>query len=70
MDQARLDIVYRIEHRHKDGSWAEMREHREHGSSDHDPERGWASRRIFRCLTCPESLTLTPGEEGGPPSDR
>ena len=28
MDQARLELAYRIEHRHKDGSWGEMVEDR------------------------------------------
>jgi hypothetical protein len=72
MDQARLaEIALRIEHRHDDGTWGEMREHRgHHAPSDHDPERGWNLRRIFRCTSCSESLTVVPGEEGGPPPER
>jgi len=71
MDQASLELVYRIEHRHKDGSWGEMVEDRaHHAPSDHDPERGWGLRRIFRCTSCDESATLIPSEEGSPPATR
>jgi hypothetical protein len=70
MDQARIvEMALRIEHRHHDGTWGEMREVRSHhDSADHDPERSWGIRRIFRCTTCPESLTIIEGEEGGPSS--
>ena len=71
MDQSLFDLRYRIEHRHKDGSWGEMVEDRAHHSpSDHDPERAWGQRRIFRCTSCEEAATITPGEEGSPPSSR
>jgi hypothetical protein len=71
MDQANLELQYRIEHRHKDGSWAEMEEDRpHHDSAGHDSERSWGIRRVFRCRTCPESAVLIPGEEGGPPAER
>ena len=67
MDQANLELMYRIEHRHKDGSWGEMVESRtHHDAADHDPERGWSRHRIFRCTSCVESATLIPGEEGSP----
>jgi hypothetical protein len=69
MDQARFDLAYKIEHRHKDGSWGEMIEDRaHHDPADHDPERGWGIRRIFRCTSCDESATLIPGEESSPPA--
>jgi hypothetical protein len=43
-----------------------MEEHRpHHDASEHDPERKWGARRIFRCKTCEESVTLIPGEEAG-----
>ena len=39
-----------IEHRHEDGSWSEMvEERRPHDAADHDAERSWGLRRIFRC---------------------
>lgn len=70
MDRS-FEILYRIEHRHKDGSWAEMAEDRaHHDSSQHDPERGWGLGRIFRCRTCDEVVTVVPGTEGGPPAER
>ena len=71
MDQARFDIMYRVDHRHKDGSWAEMVEDREHhDSADHDSERSWGHRRLFRCKTCDEAAVVIPGDEGGPLSER
>jgi hypothetical protein len=64
-----LEVAYRIDHRHKDGSWGEMVEDASHhGPAEHDPERGWARGRIFRCTSCDESVTVVPGEEGGPPA--
>jgi len=66
MDQQRFAERYRLEHRHHDGSWGEMIEQRSHhDAADHDVERGWAKRRIFRCRTCDESATIVPGDEGG-----
>ena len=62
MEPGRLaSSMYRVQHRHKDGSWADMEEvsHR-HDSADHDPERGWGMRRLFRCRTCEESAELAP----------
>ncbi len=71
MDQARLELQYRIDHLHRDGSWGEMVEDRSHHSpSDHDPERAWGLRRIFRCSSCEESATIVPGDEGGLPIGR
>jgi hypothetical protein len=70
MDRS-FEILYRIEHRHSDGRWGDMVEDRaHHDSAQHDPERGWNLRRIFRCTSCEESLTLIPGEEGGPAAER
>lgn len=70
MDRS-VEILYRLEHRHGDGSWGEMVEDRAHHSpSQHDPERSWGFRRVFRCTSCDETATITPGEEGGPLPDR
>jgi hypothetical protein len=70
MDQARIELAYRIEHRHPDGSWGEMIEQRgHHDPAQHDAERSWGIRRIFRCTSCDETAILVPGDEGGPPED-
>jgi hypothetical protein len=67
MDQLRfVESQYRLEHRHEDGSWAEMVEERpHHDAAAHDEERAWGLRRIFRCRTCEEAATVIPGAEGG-----
>ena len=53
MDQGSFDLQYRVEHRHADGSWSEMvEERRPHDAADHDAERSWGLRRIFRCPKC------------------
>jgi hypothetical protein len=65
MDQQRFLAQYRLEHAHGDGTWAPMVEERSHhDAADHDVERGWARRRIFRCTSCGEAATLVPGDEG------
>lgn len=70
MDRS-YEILYRLEHRHKNGSWGEMVEDRSHhDAAQHDPERSWGLRRIFRCTSCDETATITPGEEGGAPAER
>jgi hypothetical protein len=70
MDPARADFIYRIEHRHNDGSWSEMREDERphHDPAQHDDERLWGLRRVFRCTSCSEKVILVP-EEGGPPEE-
>jgi hypothetical protein len=69
MDQHRfIENEYRVQHRHKDGSWGDMVEHpTHHDSAAHDPERGWGLHRLFRCTSCQEDLTLRPGGEGDAP---
>ncbi|HEY7589429.1 MAG TPA: hypothetical protein VH723_00410 [Candidatus Limnocylindrales bacterium] len=72
MDQIRfVETAYRMEHRHKDGSWASMEEIREphHQVPEHDQERGWIRGRIFKCRTCDESVTIVPGTEWSPSRD-
>lgn len=66
MDQMRfIELQYRIEHRHKDGTWAEMEEvPTHHDATNHDPERSWGIKRLFRCKSCPEEVTIIPGGEG------
>jgi hypothetical protein len=69
MDQLRSSgVQYRIDHRHKDGSWAEMAEDRQpHDAADVDAERFWGVRRLFRCRTCDESVMLEPGDGAAQP---
>ena len=67
MDQRLLQLQYRVEHEHSDGSWGQLVEDRSRDASANDPERSWALRRIFRCTTCGDVVTLTPGEETAPP---
>ena len=70
MDQRLLQLQYRVEHEHSDGSWGEMAEDRSHHDpSDHDPERSWSLRRIFRCASCGETVALTPGEGAAPDAE-
>ncbi len=66
MDQSSVrDIEFMIRHRHTDGPYGEMRSEPSHrAAADHDPERSWGLRRIFRCTTCDEAVTLVPGAEG------
>ncbi len=68
MDEMRYaEREIRIQHRHKDGSWAETAEvPSAHDPADRDYERAWANGRIFRCTTCPETYIVTPAGEGDP----
>jgi hypothetical protein len=72
MDQHRfVETGYFLEHQHKDGNWARLLEEEEptplhHTPAEHDPERRWSLRRIFRCESCGERVAFTPGAEGGP----
>ena len=71
MDHVSLEYMYRVQHRHKDGSWGDLIEDRaHHDPSDHDPERGWSLGRIFRCTSCPDAVTLIPGDETPGRDDR
>jgi hypothetical protein len=69
MDQSRsVELQYRIEHRHPDGGWSEMTEERaHHDAADHDAERSWGLRRLFRCSGCDQTVTLEPGPEADQP---
>jgi hypothetical protein len=57
MDQQ--SAVYRIQHRHDDGSWAELHQV-EHHAGAHDAERAWGGPAgvTFRCGRCAETVTL------------
>jgi hypothetical protein len=63
----RIGQELRLEHRHSDGSWSPL-EPPPHGEPEHDAERSWLTRRIFRCPTCDEQVAVTEGvdEEDSP----
>jgi hypothetical protein len=72
MDQLRfVESAYRIQHQHRDGTWALLEEEEptplHHTPTEHDPERDWLRGRIFRCKSCSEVLTVVPGAEGAIP---
>ena len=57
------EYQFTVEHQHSDGSWSPLVEDRSHhDSTAHDPERGWL-RRVFRCVTCSETVALRVGPE-------
>jgi hypothetical protein len=58
------EVSYRVQHRHKDGTWADMEEVQGHDAADHDPERKWGLGRLFRCQSCPEEVTMVPSVPG------
>ena len=66
---ANLRIIqdYRLEHHHNDGSWFPL-ERVGHDAVDHDPERSWIKRAIYRC-ECGEEVALIEdvSEEQGRP---
>jgi hypothetical protein len=63
----RVGQEFRIEHRHSDGSWSPLAPIH-HGEAEHDAERSWIRRRIFRCA-CGEEIAVTEGapEDDDPP---
>jgi hypothetical protein len=44
----------------------------DHDSADHDAERSWLRRTIFRCTACDERVSVTNGglDEDGLPEGR
>jgi hypothetical protein len=50
--------VFRIEHRHRDGTWTPL-EPMHHGEPEHDAERGWLRRSIFHCPHCDQAVAVT-----------
>jgi hypothetical protein len=66
VDRAQLSFdEYRVNHRHKDGSWGEMVEH--HDSASHDPERKWSMGRLFKCTSCDEWAVVQRSRQDGTP---
>lgn len=70
MDQLRfVESAYLFEHQHDDGTWSRLLEEEEptplhHTPTEHDPERRWGTRRIFRCESCGARVAFTEGAEG------
>jgi hypothetical protein len=54
----RIAQQFRVEHHHSDGSWSPL-EPQHHESADHDAERSWLRRTIFRCASCNEEVAVT-----------
>lgn len=57
-----IEMAYRIDHRHPDGSWGEMVEDRSNNPADDDPERKRSAPRIFRCTSCEQTVTIADEE--------
>jgi hypothetical protein len=73
MDPASLvEIEYRVSHQHNDGSSSPMVElTSHHDPAAHDPEPRWGLRRIFRCTSCDETITIEPtGGRDDAPGER
>ena len=59
---ADLTALFSLEHSHSDGSSHPM-ELEHHDPAQHDPERSWLRRHVYRCLNCKETVELIPNEE-------
>ncbi len=72
MDPLRsYELQYRVQHRHGDGTWSEMTaDASHHDAADHDVERSWAKRLVFRCSRCDETVTLGPSSDGDEAGDQ
>jgi len=54
------DTLFRLEHRHNDGSWSALEPWTgAHDPADLDPERAWANGRIYKCAACEEEIRVT-----------
>jgi hypothetical protein len=50
--------VFRIEHRHRDGSWGSL-EQVPRDAAEYDAERAWLRGQVFRCTTCDQHVQVT-----------
>jgi hypothetical protein len=68
MFQLNSELLLRLEHRHSDGSWSRLEpDTSHHDPAEHDPERGWAKGRIYRCRACDEQVrVIDDTAESGP----
>jgi hypothetical protein len=57
------ELSLRLEHRHSDGSWGELKRSH-HDPADHDPERDWAKGAIYSCTTCDEQVRVSAPDRG------
>jgi hypothetical protein len=55
----------KIEHMHDDHSWHEL-QRVEHGFTPPDPERDWGTKRLYRCVDCPEQFRIGPLDDTPP----
>ena len=60
MDQSRMaELMFRLEHRHSDGSWSSLEPRPQHHDvAEHDPEIAWAEGQIYACPTCDEQVRV------------
>jgi len=67
MDQrGMLEMMYRQQHRHLDGTWVGMEPDPRHDPAEHDDERPAGRLGVFRCTLCDEVVTVVRGEEPAP----
>ena len=58
VDSARSMLpLLRLEHRHGD-RWIRFEPSPEHDVAENDPERSWASGRLYRCPECSEEIRI------------
>jgi hypothetical protein len=70
MDPRSILTTFEVEHRHSDGSRVAMVEQpQHHDSAEHDPERSWGIRRIFRCTSCDEEVSIVAGDPDERPAE-
>lgn len=50
--------IANIQHGHGNGEWHDMVDVTDTSSAKQDPERGWLHRRIFRCTTCEDEISV------------
>jgi hypothetical protein len=64
-------MLLRLEHRHSDGSWSSLEPRpNHHDPADHDPERAWATGRVYQCSACDEQVRVSDISNEPDPSER
>lgn len=60
MDQSRMaELMFRLEHRHNDGTWESLEPRpSHHDPANHDPEAGWSDGEVFACPSCDERVRV------------
>jgi hypothetical protein len=67
MFQLQSELGLRLKHLHDDGTWSQLERVQQHDDpAEHDPERAWASGRLYRCTRCDEQVMVTSDVEGDP----